>query len=84
MSTSSNEAPAGWYPDPQQANMSRWWDGNGWTEARVAQPVAMVNTQQVTVQAQPKRVNHVLHLILTILTCGLWLPVWILVSMAKA
>jgi uncharacterized RDD family membrane protein YckC len=27
--TSSN---AGWYPDPQDAQLMRWWDGSGWTE----------------------------------------------------
>lgn len=27
-----------------------------------------------------KRVNHVLHLILTILTFGLWVVVWLLVT----
>lgn len=24
--------PAGWYPDPQDANRQRYWDGKGWTE----------------------------------------------------
>jgi uncharacterized RDD family membrane protein YckC len=27
--TSSN---AGWYPDPQDARMMRWWDGSEWTQ----------------------------------------------------
>ena len=27
--TSSN---AGWYPDPQDAQLMRWWDGSGWTD----------------------------------------------------
>lgn len=31
-----------------------------------------------------KRVNHLLHLILTLLTAGLWLPVWIIIAMAKS
>lgn len=28
--------------------------------------------------------NHVLHLILTLLTFGLWLPVWLLVTLASS
>ena len=23
---------AGWYPDPQNASMKRYWDGSAWTE----------------------------------------------------
>lgn len=84
MSTSSNIAPAGWYPDPDMHGVSRWWDGIKWTEQRITTPMSVVTSQQVTVQAPRKRVNHVLHLILTLLTGGLWLPVWIIVSMAKA
>lgn len=26
------EIPPGWYPDPGGALMSRYWDGDGWTE----------------------------------------------------
>ena len=29
-----------------------------------------------------RRVNHVLHLVLTILTAGLWLPIWIILAIA--
>ncbi|WP_241261776.1 hypothetical protein [Dietzia sp. KRD202] len=31
---------------------------------------------------QVRRVNHALHLILTLLTFGLWLPVWIILAIA--
>lgn len=27
-----------------------------------------------------RKTNHALHLILTILTAGLWLPVWIIIA----
>ena len=26
--------PAGWYRDPTDAGLERWWDGGGWTETR--------------------------------------------------
>jgi hypothetical protein len=24
--------PAGWYPDPRDRSLVRWWDGSGWSE----------------------------------------------------
>jgi Na+-transporting NADH:ubiquinone oxidoreductase subunit NqrC len=36
-------------------------------------------TQVVMVKGHPT--NHILHLILSIVTAGLWLPVWALVSL---
>ena len=29
-------APAGWYPDPSDANVVRYWDGTAWTELAAA------------------------------------------------
>ena len=64
-------ARAGWYPTREG---QRYWDGSAWTEhyapAMVAQAVAV----------DPYRTNHVLHLLLTVLTFGLWAPVWALVA----
>lgn len=39
------------------------------------QQVTFANSQPA---ALPYRVNHGVHLLLTIFTCGLWLPVWII------
>ena len=33
------------------------------------------------VLAEKQRPNHILHLILSLLTCGLWLIVWLLLSL---
>jgi len=71
----------------------RYFDGVQWTENRApmqrrqapqqppSQPI-IVN-QQFAPQAPPVVVynsgtNHGLHLVLTILTCGMWLPIWII------
>jgi len=31
---------------------------------------------------QEKKVNHILHLILTLVSCGMWMPVWMLVVLS--
>lgn len=31
-----------------------------------------------------RRVNHVLHLVLSIITAGLWLPIWIILAIANS
>lgn len=37
-------------------------------------------TPTTTVLLKGERVNHVLHLLLTIITAGLWLPIWVLIA----
>ena len=73
----------------------RYFDGVQWTEQRApmprSQPRQQHNPQQPIVIAQniapvvPPVVvynsgtNHGLHLVLSILTCGMWLPVWLII-----
>lgn len=70
--------PAGWYLD-SASKQNRWWDGQKWTE-HFAPTVAP--TQVVVVNK--KQTNHVFHLLMTILTVGLWIPVWIIVAIVNA
>ena len=35
----SYTAPAGWYPDPTDQRVLRWWDGTAWTHHAATQPV---------------------------------------------
>ena len=47
------------------------------------QPYPMQQTV-VVAHGGGRRVNHVLHLILTILTFGLWLPLWAVLAIANS
>ena len=40
----------------------------------------MTEIRYVVVERK-RRVNHILHLLLSLVTFGLWLPVWLLLSM---
>ncbi|WFR72657.1 DUF2510 domain-containing protein [Prescottella defluvii] len=91
--------PAGWYADPDGKPVQRYWDGNRWTEHTAPQahapavaappaPIIINNSSSASaaatvVVAGRKPVNHLLHFILTILTGGLWLFVWIIVAIAR-
>jgi hypothetical protein len=75
----------GWYPDPSGAPGQRYFDGRQWTHHAVPPPPSIVinNTvgapAPVVVTTGP---NHALHLVLTLLSCGMWLPVWLIVAIA--
>lgn len=65
---------------------ARGYVGTG-TPGTYGVPVALGNSapvQQVVVHQERKRVNHLLHLVLTIVTVGLWLPVWVILAFAKS
>lgn len=78
----------GWYPDPSGTGQ-RYFDGTAWTAQHVPPPPPssiiinnVVNTTPaVVVDSGP---NHALHLILTLLTCGMWLPVWVIVTVVTS
>jgi hypothetical protein len=79
--------PAGWYPDPTGGPGQRYFDGQKWTimAPPPPPPPSVVINNNNTVGA-PSAVfvrsgpNHGLHLVLTLLTCGMWLPIWLLVT----
>ena len=70
----------------------RYFDGIVWTDQRAPMQRRPQQQQQPTIvnqvyaSASPTvivrsgGVNHGLHLLLTVLTCGMWLPVWIIVA----
>jgi hypothetical protein len=78
-------APAphpGWYPDPSGGSGQQYFDGQQWTAYAPPppqpqpQPSIVINNTlggpaPVVVTTGP---NHALHLVLSLLTCGAWLP----------
>ena len=60
--------------------------GRGWrVESDSGERVVIVKGESRAVRAdRRKRPNHVLHLLLTLITAGLWLPVWLLIAMRSA
>jgi Protein of unknown function (DUF2510) len=82
-------APAGWHPDPAGAPLLRYHDGMQWTaHTTPATPPQYHTPPPVAAPAQAVAVavntgagpNHALHAVLTLFTCGAWLPVWILIA----
>jgi hypothetical protein len=78
----STATPQGWNrptPAPRQISRAEAIDqqiasylAKGWRiESR---------TDHAAVMVKGKRVNHVLHLLLSLVTVGLWLPVWLIVA----
>lgn len=76
MTMQPQQTPPGWYP---QGNVQRYWDGQQWTD-HVSPMQAAAAPPQVVVQAGPgrsvtktkKSTSHTFHLIMTIITGGIW------------
>lgn len=41
-----------------------------------------MSEQIIIIKEQDRRPNHILHLLLSIVTGGLWIPIWFIVSLA--
>ena len=74
--TDAPVTPPGWYADPNSAVM-RWWDGSRWTEQFAPAP------QQQVVVVPRRGTNHIFHLLMSLVTLGLWLPVWLIVAISN-
>jgi hypothetical protein len=83
MEDRSTPAP-GWYPDPGGQPGQRYHDGQRWTQHFVPTPPTVPAPAAPAVAVAVSTgggTNHALHLVLTLLTCGLWLPIWILAAL---
>ena len=86
-------APApGWYPYPPEPSTQRYWDGQAWALSQAEKFDKRINsylllgyrlesrTDTRATVVKGKRPNHVLHLLLTVFTLGVWAIVWIILS----
>jgi hypothetical protein len=81
----ASAVPANWYSDPTAPGVTRYWDGVKWTEHRHAAAPLATATVVNNVQVRGGGDSMVaLHIVLTILTCGAWLPIWLLIEIIKA
>jgi hypothetical protein len=75
---------AGWFPDPTGQPGQRYFDGYRWTQHFAPTPPPFVQAPAPAVAVAVSSgggANHALHAVLTFITCGMWLPVWILVAL---
>lgn len=82
--TEQHPLAAGWYPDPGGQPGQRYHDGRRWTQHFVPTPppapAAPTPAPVAVAVATGGGPSHGLHAVLTLLTCGMWLPIWILVA----
>jgi len=63
LDVSTSEHPPGWYPDPEQAQTQRYWDGARWTEHRAP----LEKPQAVGVSISPQTVRAAVGAVVAIL-----------------
>lgn len=71
----------GWHQDPWGSGGQRYWDGTAWT-GHYSPPQLYLQQPQTAVVAVGT--NHAVHAILTLLSCGAWLPIWILIAIFES
>lgn len=42
-----------------------------------------MSIKAMQLMSKKKKTNHILHLLLSLITAGLWIPVWILVAVSN-
>ena len=48
------------------------------------QPQPLNQTVNITQPGyEPPRTNHLLHLVISIITAGMWVPVWVIIRIAR-
>lgn len=79
--TDHKQTPPGWFPHPTMVGTQRYWDGEKWTEnIAPGAPTSVV----VNVGSRGHKTSHGFHLIMSLITVGLWIPVWIIVGISNA
>jgi hypothetical protein len=76
--------PPGWHPDPAGQPGQRYHDGQRWTQHFVPTPPTPQTPGVAVAVSAGGGPNNALHAVLTLLSCGLWLPIWILIAIFSA
>jgi len=71
-----------WYYQPDPPPPLKWYQ---YTKPEPKpRPVRVAPAPFVVAIPSPGQTNHVLHLLLTVFTCGLWAPMWLIVTIVNS